>query len=48
MTVVTRYGDVTQTTTSSFVADGVESWTSVNTDSSGTVVHESKGTNTRR
>lgn len=48
MTKITRYGDATQTTTSSFSEDGVETWHMVNRDASQTVVSEMSGRNTRR
>ena len=48
MTEVTRYGEMTQTNTSSFARDGVEEWTMVNTGSDGSVISEMSGINTRR
>ena len=35
MTEVTRYGDITQTTTRCFAEQGIERWTTVNADESG-------------
>ena len=48
MTETTPYGEITQTTKRYFSTDGVEEWTSVNTDPSGKVVSEMRGRNTRR
>ena len=48
MTKITHYGDVTQTTTSDFSADGVETWHQVNRDASQTLLSEMSGRNTRR
>ena len=48
MTLVTRYGDIVQTTTSNFAEDGVEEWTMVSTDEADRVVNEMRGTNSRR
>ena len=48
MTRITRYGDFTQTATSSLAEAGIEKWTMVNTDKNGNVVSEMRGTNTRR
>lgn len=48
MTEVTRYGEITQTSTTDLSQDGVHTWTMVNTDASGAVIGEMTGTNTRR
>lgn len=48
MTEIRHYGDVTQTTESQFVEDGVEQWTMVNMDADGHVISAMSGTNRRR